>query len=104
MNPDELPPPDLLDSSGRLRRLAIALVAGAIAGAIAFFICDSLAKPDEMVGGFDGGSQRRAYGFVYYTTGLVFAGVLAVALVIQNHLAKKAYVRELGLPKAKIKK
>ena len=104
MNPAELPPPDLLDSSGRMRRLALSFVIAVVAATGAYFIANGLAKPDEMPGGWDGGSQRRAFGFVLYVTGGAFAGVFSLALAIQNHLAKKQYVRELGLPKAKLKR
>lgn len=100
-DPDNLPPPDLLDETGRLRRLAIALVVAGVCGAIAYMITNGLAKPDDMPGGFDGGSQRRAFGFVFYTTALVFVATFALTLAIQNHLEKRKW-RHQQIPKAKI--
>ncbi len=91
----ELPPPDLLDTRGRMRRLALAFVFGVLAGAIAFAICDHLAKPDAMAGGFDGGHRARAYKFVYYTTGFAFAAVFSLALWIQNRIADAQYRKSL---------
>ena len=100
----ELPPPDLKDNTGRLRRLVIAMLLGGAAAGITFFICDSLAKPDEMprAGVYSAGSISRAYGFVYYTTALVGGIVFSIALAVQNHLAKKKWRAE-RVPTAKVR-
>ncbi len=98
----ELPPPDIRDSAGRMRRLALAFVLGSVAGAIAYMICMRLAEPDTLSD--VGGSSSRAYRFVYYMTGIAFAGVFALALAIQNQLAKNAWRRERGVASAKVVK
>ena len=100
---DELPQHDVMDSRGRMRRVVLAFVVGVVAAAIAFAICDRLAQPDAMPGGYDGGSKARAYGFVYYVTALVGAVGFSIALAIQNHLAKKKWRRELT-PEARARK
>lgn len=99
----DLPPPDVIDARGRMRRLVLAFVIASVVGAIAYVVADGLAKPDAMPGGFDGGSQSRAFGFVFYVTGFAFAGSFALALVIQNHFAKRKWQHE-QIPKAKIKR
>lgn len=101
---DDLPPPDLIDSRGRMRRLVLAFVLGVVAASIAYVVADNLAKPEQMPGGYDAGSRTRAFGFVFYTTGAAFAGVFALALVIQNAIEKRRYVRSLSLPTAKLRR
>ena len=102
--PDELPPPDLIDSGGRIRRLVLSFVIACVCAAIAYFIADGLAKPDALPGGFDGGTKRRAFGFVFYMTGFTFAGTFMIALVIQNALEKKRYRKSLQVPQAKLRR
>jgi hypothetical protein len=99
----DAPPPDLIDSRGRARRLVLSFVIGVVCGAIAYIIADGLAKPEAMPGGWDGGSQRRAFGFVFYMTGIAFLATFSIALAIQNHLEKKRYRKSLGLPAATLR-
>ena len=96
----ELPQPDLLDSSGRMRRLVVALLAGGAAAALAYFIANAVAKPDEMAasGQHTRGSVGRAFGFVFYMTAFAGAAVFTIVLVVQNQLAKKKWRRELVPP------
>ncbi len=102
--PEDLPPPDLIDSTGRMRRLALSFVIACVCGAIAYFVADSLATPEQMPGGFDGGSKSRAFGFVGYMTGIAFAVSFAISLAIQNKLEKRRYVESLRVPKAQLRK
>ncbi len=95
----ELPPPDLLDSTGRMRRLVLSFVLGVVAASIAFVICDRMAEPDKLLA--TGHYARGAYKFVYYMTTLAGAAVFAIALAVQNHLAKKAYRASLT-PQARV--
>jgi drug/metabolite transporter (DMT)-like permease len=99
----ELPQPDLMDQSGRMKRLVLALIVAAACGAVAYVICDQLAQPDNMAGGFDGGQQARAYKFVFYVVGFVVAGAFAVTLKIANARADKKYKEQL-LAQAKVVK
>lgn len=96
--------PDLLDGRGRMRRLVLSFVTAVIAAAIAYTISDGLAKPSEMPGGFDGGSQERAFGFVGYMTGITFAASFGIALAIQNALERRRYLRSLSLPSATVRR
>jgi len=97
----ELPPPDLMDSQGRLRRLVIALLLGGAAAALGYFVADSMAMPDEMIAaGKHAGSIARASQFVFYVAGFAGIVVFLIALTIQNKLADKKYRESLGPPKA----
>jgi hypothetical protein len=100
---DDLPPPDLIDTRGRMRRLVLSFVIAVVCATIAYLVSNGLAKPDEMPGGFDGGSKSRAFGFVGYMTGIAFAASFAISLAIQNALEKRRYVKSLGVPQAKVR-
>jgi hypothetical protein len=89
----ELPQPDVMDSTGRMRRLVIALLLGAAAAAAAYFVTKQMAEPDTLVA--QGRYSRGAYKFVYYMTALFGALVFAAALAIQNRIAKKKWREEL---------
>ena len=103
-SPDELPPPDLLDTAGRLRRVACSLIVGIAAGTAVYFLTSSLAKPDELPGGVYGGGQaERAYKFVFYMTGLAGLAAAMVTLFILNRLAGRRSQDEL-FPKAKARR
>lgn len=93
----ELPPPDIRDSTGRLRRLVLAFVLGVVAASIAYVLLVNLAQPDSEPGGL-GGQRGRAWKFVYYFTAVAGAGVFAIALVVQNVLAKKRWRAEQVAP------
>jgi hypothetical protein len=97
---DDAPVPDLLDERGRLRRIALSSVIAVVFAGLVFLIFDRIAEPDQMAGGWDGGSKARAYEFVYYFTGgALFVGFTA-SLAIQNALARRKDMRR-QLPKAK---
>lgn len=92
----ELPPPDIRDSTGRLRRLALAFVLGVVAASTAYLLLVNLAQPDSEP--VLGGQRGRAWKFVYYFTAVTAAGVFAIALVVQNWLAKKRWREEQVAP------
>ena len=98
----EFPQPDLMDSGGRLRRLFVALLVGAAAATLGYFMADAMARPDSMVASHTPGSVGRAYGFVFYIAAFAGAAAFSIALVIQNKLADKKY-REGLVPKAQLK-
>ena len=84
----ELPAPDLMDNSGRLRRLVIALLLAGAAAGLGYFVADRLAQPDAMIAaGKTAGSVARASQFVFYVAGLAGIVVFLVALTVQNKLA-----------------
>jgi len=97
----ELPPPDVMDTRGRMRRLVLAFVLGAVAAGIAYVLLVNLAQPDTEPALM--GQQRRAWNFVGYFTGAAFAGVFTIALLVQNHLAKKQWRADQVAP-AKLRK
>lgn len=92
----ELPPPDIRDASGRMRRLVLSFVLGVVAASIAYVLLVNLAQPDSEPA--LGGQQHRAWKFVYYFTAATGAGVFAIALVVQNALAKKRWRAEQVAP------
>jgi hypothetical protein len=96
----ELPPPDLLDHGGRLRRLVLALIVGGAVAAATYLICTSLAEPDDK--SLYGGSAARAWKFVFYMTAFFGAGAFAITLAIANWLAKRKDERE-RVPRAEVR-
>lgn len=95
------PPPDLLDTQGRLRRLVIAFLVGLAAAAAAYAITDAIVDPGSAATGA-GRQMARAYSTVYYVTALAGGACFLLALVIQRHLAKRRWRRDL-VPRAKIR-
>jgi MFS family permease len=89
----ELPAPDIMDRSGRLRRLAIGLVAGSIACAIVYAFTSGLAKPEQ--------HARGAYRFVWYFSGAAFVGVGSLVTGILSRRAKLQWQRDRDVPTAK---
>jgi hypothetical protein len=84
-----------MDQSGRMRRIVLALIVGASCGALAYLLCDQLAQPDTMVGGYDGGHQARAFKFIFYVTGFVGMAAFITTLKIANWRADKKYRESL---------
>jgi hypothetical protein len=93
---DDFPQPDLMDTSGRLRRLVFALIVGSAAAALAYVVTNSMAHPDAA-------RTTGAYKFVFYMTALAGAIAFSIALVIQNKIADKRY-RENLVAKAEVRK
>lgn len=77
-----------MDTSGRMRRLVLALIIGSAAAAVAYFVANSLATPDSAKGSYQTGG---AYRFVFYMTAFAGALTFAIALLIQNKLADMRY-------------
>ncbi len=94
----ELPAPDIMDRAGRLRRLAIGLVAGSIACAIVYTITSGLAQPEQAANYYH---ARGAYRFVWYFSGAAFFGVGTLVTWILSHRAKLRWQRDRDLPAAK---
>ena len=84
----ELPPPDLKDQAGRLRRLVLALIVGSAVATATYLVCDGMAKPETQAttGGFK---------FVFYMTGFFGAGAFIATLAITNAIAKKKWRESL---------
>lgn len=100
----DFPAPDLKDSTGRMRRLVIALLLAGAAAGLGYFVADRLAQPDAMVAaGKTAGSVARASQFVFYVAGLAGIVVFLVALTIQNKLADRKY-REGLVARAEVRK
>ena len=94
----ELPAPDIMDRTGRLRRLAIGLVAGSIAFAIVYSLTNGLAKPEQSTNYYH---ARGAYRFVWYFSGAAFVGVGSLVTWILGHHAKRKWQRDRDVPAAK---
>lgn len=100
----DFPAPDLKDSTGRMRRLVIALLLAGAAAGLGYFVADRLAQPDAMIAaGKTAGSVARASQFVFYVAGLAGIVVFLVALTIQNKIADRKY-RESLVARAEVRK
>jgi hypothetical protein len=84
----DLPPPDLMDQSGRARRLFLALLAAGAVAASVYGITYKMSDPDHQAttGGFK---------FVFYMTGFAFVAVFIVVLKVLNWRADKKYRAQL---------
>ena len=99
----ELPPPDLKDSAGRMRRIVISLLCGIAAAAIAYPIATALVKPEQEAHvAYVSGRQMSGGAFVIWVTLIAGVAALAGALALQNYLAKKKWRDEL-VPKAQVR-
>lgn len=90
-------PPDLLDSAGRLRRLAISLVVGAVLGGIAWTVTHQLTRDDPH-------NTDGAYRFIWYFTLGAFGGGFAGTLALLDHRAQQQWRRDRDMPSARIAK
>jgi hypothetical protein len=91
----ELPPPDLLDSAGRLRRLFVATFTGVAAAVAAYLASDAAVEPDRQL-------TTGGYRFVYFITALVGAISFVVTLTVQNRYAKRTWEND-RVPRAEIR-
>jgi MFS family permease len=97
----ELPPPDLMDRGGRMRRLVLALIVGGACATIAHTIMvalipsEELERPVEYVA-----HNMSAAGFVVYFTAIAGIGAFIVTFAALNALAKRKWQRE-RVPAAK---
>jgi hypothetical protein len=96
----EPPPPDLLDYRGRLRRLAIALVVGAIAAGVVYGIVFGIAGSQlETNKNFRANAAGR---FIGYFTGLAFVVAGSITHIVVTKLEQRRERRE-KLPTAKLR-
>jgi MFS family permease len=97
-NEDE-PTVDLLDQRGRLRRFAVAVVAGAtaalVAGAVAYWLSD----PDHLSP--EGGQVVRAWRFIFYVAGLAGAIVFTLTQVLLSRRSRRQ-LEEKRIPRARV--
>jgi len=84
-----------MDHGGRMRRIVLALIIGAACAAIAYAICDRLAQPDAMTGGYDGGHQTGAFKFMFYMAGFFGSIGFIATLKSANWRADKKYRESL---------
>ncbi|MEO8841975.1 MAG: hypothetical protein ABI591_30105 [Kofleriaceae bacterium] len=100
--------PDLKDSSGRLKRIVLALTVAVIVGAGVYGVLYAVARPDDVAAAREEGISmvrhtRTAFQFVFYFSGGAFIVAFLATLKIANHLADKKYARELT-PEAKLRR
>lgn len=97
---NDLPPPDLRDSTGRMRRIVISLLIG-IAGAALGYVIASRTVDTTPDGADRFGKAMSAGTFVIWVSLAAAVASFAIALVVQNHLAKKA-TRAERVPPARV--
>ena len=98
----ELPQPDLRDSAGRLRRIAISLFIAIAAGATAYGVIYKVVDPASQPKSMYVNRNMDAGTFVIYATLIVSFLALIAALTIQNRIAKKRSERE-RVPRAEVR-
>ncbi|MDX2089730.1 MAG: hypothetical protein SFX73_17880 [Kofleriaceae bacterium] len=99
----DLPPPDLMDSSGRARRIVVSLLVGGAGGALAYFLGDRFIDTTGPEAAHVSTRQMSAGSFVIYLALAGFIATFAAALALQNYDAKKRGRDEL-MPQAKVRK
>jgi hypothetical protein len=97
--------PDLMDHSGRAKRLVLALTAAVIVGAAVYGMLYAFARPDDVATAHAEGISvarhaRTALGFVFYFAGGAALVTFLATLAIANKAADAKYRRELT-PQAK---
>ena len=97
----EIPAPDVMDSSGRLKRIIIALIAGVTAAAIAYVICDQMVASDPGPHYTEGTYSRGGYKFIGYMTALAGGVVFLITGGILEARAKKQWMREQEIASAR---
>jgi hypothetical protein len=100
--------PDLKDSSGRVKRIILALTVAVIVGAAVYGALYAFARPDDAATAHAEGISvyrhaRTAFQFVFYFSGAAFFIAFVVTLKIANSAADKKYARELT-PEAKLRR
>ena len=86
----ELPQPDLMDRSGRARRVVLALIVAAAAAALVYAIAMALMPESELTKPHVSINRNLdARGFIIYITLGAFLVGFVVALAIANRIAKK---------------
>lgn len=96
-----------MDSSGRAKRLVLALTASVIVAATVYGILYALAKPDDAVAAHAEGIStyrhaKTAWSFVMYFTGAAFIITFLVTQAIAKKIADAKYARGLvAVPEAK---
>src|SRR6476659_7559350 len=99
--PSELPQPDLMDRSGRMRRAVLSLIVGAAVAAAAFAIFTAVVSPEEMNRpSFYVSSNMSAAGFRVWLTAISGAVAFALTLAITNLIAKRKWQRTRDVPPA----
>jgi uncharacterized protein YacL len=94
--------PDLKDSAGRLRRIVLSLLIGAACGALGYVIASQLIDTTGPQTVRVASGQMSAAGFVVWVGIMAFIVTFTLALMVQNHLARKA-ARAERVPSAKLR-
>ncbi len=82
---------DLTNRSARAKQLAIAIVLGAVAATVVYFITHSIAEPDRIVGRGLGMQARpfySAWSFIYASSAIAGALVLSATLAIGKRIGR----------------
>jgi hypothetical protein len=88
----DLPPPDIMDEGGRLRRLVLALLVGAACGTAAYFIASSLTGGEaDNPYNWKGGPTK----FIWYMTAFFGAVGFVLTMGITEKIAKKKWMQSL---------
>jgi hypothetical protein len=88
----DLPPPDLMDQGGRLKRLVLALIVGAACGTAAYVLASNLTGGEaDNPYNWKGGATK----FVWYMTAFFGAVGFILTLGVAEKIAKKKWRESL---------
>jgi hypothetical protein len=87
-----------------MRRLIIALIAGATAAAIAYVICDHMVAADPGPHYTAGTYSRGGYRFIGYVTAFAGGAVFLITGGLLEGRAKKQWMREQEIAQARVLK
>lgn len=100
----DAPTPDIIDEGGRMSRLIYALIAGAAAAALAYFVTDQIVRSDPGPRVGDMEYSRGGYRLVYYVTALAGGAAFFIVGGILEGRAKKRWLQEQEIAHARLLK
>jgi hypothetical protein len=96
IHPDDLPPHDLLDTKGHLKRGAVALAVAIALGSAAYLACSTLFEPGHI---YAGSSMSGKFKFLAFFTAVAGGIGFWVTRAALQHVADKRWRQEL-VPRA----
>jgi hypothetical protein len=96
IDPSDLPPPDLVDTAGHLKRAGVALAVAIALGTAAYWTCSALFEPGRV---YAGSSVPSKYKFIAFFTAVAGGLGFWITRAALQHLADKRWRGQL-VPRA----